>query len=112
MNTGCLGLTIINTDYGEKIVIDQSICLSDTYCTKAMACPSFEKVIVTRNRPPKSRVKKISLENIPQPPPHRFTDTWKIFISGEGGTGVGLMSSVRALSGTRVGYHVRCSDNK
>src|SRR6266581_3788194 len=63
-NTGCPGLTIIDTDYGEKIGIDQSICVSDTYCTKVMACPSFEKVIITRNRPPKSRVKKISLDNI------------------------------------------------
>src|SRR5438093_5298831 len=36
-NTGCPGLTIINTDYGEKIGIDQSICVSDTYCTKVMA---------------------------------------------------------------------------
>src|SRR6266550_1487706 len=51
-NTGCPGLTIIDTDYGEKIGIDQSTCVSDTYCTKIMACPSFEKVIVTRNRPP------------------------------------------------------------
>src|SRR2546425_5687485 len=41
-NTGCPGLTIIDTDYGEKIGIDQSTCVSDTYCTKIMACPSFE----------------------------------------------------------------------
>jgi len=111
-NTGCPGLTIINTDYGEKIGIDQSICVSDTYCTKVMACPSFEKVIVTRNRPPKSRVKKISLDNIPTPPPHRFNDTWKIFISGVGGMGVGVMSSVLARAGTKEGYHVRFNDKK
>src|SRR2546430_1212443 len=111
-NTGCPGLTIVNTDYGEKIGIDQSICVSDTYCTKVMACPSFEKVIVTRNRPPRSRVKKISFENIPQPTPHRFTDTWKIFISGVGGMGVGVMSSVLARAGTKEGYHVRFNDKK
>src|SRR5207237_442674 len=65
-----------------------------------------------RNRPPKSRVKKISLENIPQPTPHRFNDTWKIFISGVGGMGVGVMSSVLARAGTREGYHVRFNDKK
>src|SRR5712664_116919 len=111
-NTGCPGLTIINTDYGEKIGIDQSICVSDTYCTKVMACPSFEKVIITRNKPPKSRVKKISLDNIPTPAPHRFKDTWKIFISGVGGMGVGVMSSVLARAGTKEGYHVRFNDKK
>src|SRR2546425_2584380 len=111
-NTGCPGLTIIDTDYGEKIGIDQSICVSDTYCTKVMACPSFEKGIITRNKPPKSRVKKISLDNIPTPAPHRFNDTWKIFISGVGGMGVGVMSSVLARAGTREGYHVRFNDKK
>src|SRR2546428_5238970 len=111
-NTGCPGLTIIDTDYGEKIGIDQSICVSDTYCTKVMACPSFEKVIITRNKPPKSRVKKIPLDNIPPATPHRFNDTWKIFISGVGGMGVGVMSSVLARAGTKEGYHVRFNDKK
>jgi indolepyruvate ferredoxin oxidoreductase len=77
-----------------------------------MACPSFEKVIITRNRPPKSRVKKIELDNIPTPAPHRFNDTWKIFISGVGGMGVGVMSSVLARAGTKEGYHVRFNDKK
>src|SRR2546421_204149 len=80
-NTGCPGLTIIDTDYGEKIGIDQSTCVSDTYCTKIMACPSFEKVIVTRSKPPIPRVKKISLDNIPAPTRHEFSDTWSAFIS-------------------------------
>src|SRR5438477_611151 len=95
-NTGCPGLTIIDTDYGEKIGIDQSTCVSDTYCTKIMACPSFEKVIVTRSKPPIPRVKKISLDNIPAPTRHEFSDTWSAFISGVGGMGVGVLSSTLA----------------
>src|SRR5213080_5597201 len=109
-NTGCPGLTIIDTDYGEKIGIDQSTCVSDTYCTKIMACPSFEKVIVTRNKPPRPRVKRIPLDNIPPPARHEFTDTWSAFISGVGGMGVGVMSSVLARAGTKEGYHVRFND--
>ncbi len=111
-NTGCPGLTIIDTDYGEKIGIDQSTCVADTYCTKIMACPSFEKVIVTRNRPPISRVRKISFENIPPPSQHGFTDTWSAFISGVGGMGVGVLSSTLARAGTKEGYTVKFNDKK
>ncbi len=110
--TGCPGLTIINTDYGEKIGIDQSVCVSDTYCTKMMACPSFEKVIITRNRPPKPRARKISLENLPEARKREFTDNWNIFITGIGGMGVGVLSSVLARAGTREGYKVRFNDKK
>src|SRR2546422_8131129 len=59
--TGCPGLTIVDTDYGEKIGIDQSTCVSDTYCTKIMACPSFENVIVTRSHPPRARARKTDM---------------------------------------------------
>src|SRR6266550_4335120 len=111
-NTGCPGLTIIDTDYGEKIGIDQSTCVSDTYCTKIMACPSFEKVIVTRNRPPIPRVKKIPLDDIPPPARHEFTDTWSAFISGVGGMGVGVLSSTLARAGTKEGYTVKFNDKK
>src|SRR2546427_1138581 len=111
-NTGCPGLTIIDTDYGEKIGIDQSTCVSDTYCTKIMACPSFEKVVVTRHKPPISRVKKIPLDNIPPPVRHEFTDTWSAFISGVGGMGVGVLSSTLARAGTKEGYTVKFNDKK
>ena len=111
-NTGCPGLTIIDTEYGEKIGIDQSTCVSDSYCTKIMACPSFEKVIVTRTRAPKSRVHNLDLENIPQATPHRFNDTWNTFISGVGGMGVGVLSSTLARAGTKEGYTVKFNDKK
>ena len=111
-NTGCPGLTIIDTDYGEKIGIDQSTCVSDTYCTKIMACPSFEKVIVTRKKPPRSRVRQISLDNIPDPVVHDFSDTWSAFISGVGGMGVGVLSSTLARAGTKEGYTVKFNDKK
>ncbi|OLB45557.1 MAG: hypothetical protein AUG17_07920 [Crenarchaeota archaeon 13_1_20CM_2_53_14] len=111
-NTGCPGLTIIDTDYGEKIGIDQSTCVSDTYCTKIMACPSFEKVIVTRNKPPRPRVRKISLDDIPPPNQHGFTDTWSAFVSGIGGMGVGVLSSTLARAGTKEGYTVKFNDKK
>jgi len=111
--TGCPGLTIVDTDYGEKIGIDQSTCVSDTYCTKIMACPSFENVIVTRSHPPRARARKIPLDDIPQPTSIRsFNDTWNIYVSGVGGMGVGVTASTLARAGTKAGYNVRFNDKK
>ncbi|HEX4919628.1 MAG TPA: 2-oxoacid:acceptor oxidoreductase family protein, partial [Candidatus Bathyarchaeia archaeon] len=70
------------------------------------------KVIVTRRNPPMSRVKKISLDNIPDPTPHAFSDTWSAFISGVGGMGVGVLSSTLARAGTKEGYTVKFNDKK
>ena len=53
-STGCPALKIIDTDYGNKIAIDRSNCVTDGACARIKwACPSFEEVIVTRKRPPR-----------------------------------------------------------
>src|SRR3989449_4232091 len=111
-NTGCPGLTIINTDYGEKIGIDQPTCVSDSYCTKIMACPSFVKVISTRKNPPKPRARLISLNQIPDAKQRDFDENWNIFITGIGGMGVGVLSSTLARAGTKQGYTVKFNDKK
>ncbi len=110
--TGCPGLTIVDTDYGEKIGIDQSTCVSDTYCTKIMACPSFEKVIVTRSKPPRPRARTISLDDIPPAKQRSFDDTWNTYVSGVGGMGVGVTASTLARAGAKAGYDVRFNDKK
>ena len=53
-STGCPALKIVDTDYGNKIAIDRSNCVTDGACARIKwACPSFEEVIVTRKRPPR-----------------------------------------------------------
>lgn len=55
-STGCPALKIVATDYGDKIAIDQSNCVTDGACARIKwACPSFEEVTVTRKRPPRSQ---------------------------------------------------------
>ena len=44
-STGCPALKIIDTDYGNKIAIDRSNCVTDGACARIKwACPSFEEV--------------------------------------------------------------------
>ncbi|MYF99044.1 indolepyruvate ferredoxin oxidoreductase, partial [Candidatus Poribacteria bacterium] len=64
-STGCPALKIIDTDYGNKIAIDQSNCVTDGACARIKwACPSFEEVVVTRKRPPR---KQQLIEQIARP---------------------------------------------
>ena len=53
-STGCPALKIVDTDYGDKIAIDRSNCVTDGACARIKwACPSFEEVVITRKRPPR-----------------------------------------------------------
>ncbi|MCY4401516.1 MAG: thiamine pyrophosphate-dependent enzyme [Candidatus Poribacteria bacterium] len=55
-STGCPALKIIDTDYGNKIAVDRSNCVTDGACARIKwACPSFEEVVVTRKRPPRKQ---------------------------------------------------------
>src|SRR5260370_7452474 len=51
-NTGCPGLTIIDTDYGEKIGINQPTCVAAPSSTKRIASPPFPNSISPRKNPP------------------------------------------------------------
>ncbi len=56
-STGCPALKIEDTDYGNKIAIDKSNCVTDGACARIKwACPSFEEVIITRKRPPRKQI--------------------------------------------------------
>ena len=115
--TGCPGLKITETDYGPKIGIDQSNCVSDGACARIKwACPSFEEVTITRKRPPRQQVdlgvmSADSAEFLP-PPPRTFDQTWSVHAAGVGGMGIGTISKVLVLAGQAQGYHVKFFDKK
>ena len=115
--TGCPGLRITETDYGPKIGIDQSNCVSDGACARIKwACPSFEEVTIIRKRPPRQQVdlpvmSTDSAEFLP-PPPHNFNQTWSVHAAGVGGMGIGTISKVLVLAGQAQGYHIKFFDKK
>lgn len=111
-STGCPGLTIEGTDYGPKIVTDLSTCVSDMACTKIKACPSFEKVIVKRSAKPKDRLTGMDLEHFPEPHRWRVDTQWRTHISGVGGMGIGVLTSILVHAGVRAGCYVSFCDKK
>ena len=117
--TGCPGLKIVDTDYGEKIAIDQSNCVSDGACARIKyACPAFEEVIVTRKRPAQEQAVAsgnralLSDESLPPPLPLTFERDWNMYAAGVGGMGIGTISKVLVVAGYLQGYDVTFCDRK
>ena len=117
--TGCPALKIVDTDYGDKIAIDRSNCVSDGACARIKyACPAFEEVIVTRKRPSKNgQVESgyrdlLNDESLPPPPPLRFERSWNTYAAGVGGMGIGTISKVLVVAGYLQGYDVTFCDRK
>jgi indolepyruvate ferredoxin oxidoreductase len=111
-STGCPGLTVEETDYGSKIVTDLSTCVADTACTKIKVCPSFEKIIVKRSHKVKDPLKGIDLEHFESPRPWSIDSQWRVYISGVGGMGIGVLTSVLVHAGMKEGYYVLFCDKK
>ncbi|MCG9129537.1 2-oxoacid:acceptor oxidoreductase family protein [Candidatus Poribacteria bacterium] len=139
-STGCPALKIVDTDYGNKIAIDRSNCVTDGACARIKwACPSFEEVVITRKRPPRVQnltdidIKKVNadinwnetnikellskigiVDDTPLPPPKpvTFSGDWSIYAAGVGGMGIGTISKILVVAGYLQGYVVDFCDRK
>jgi indolepyruvate ferredoxin oxidoreductase len=109
--TGCPGLSQTNDAYGTKVMIDPQICVSDSYCTKIKACPSFELVKVHNYHPTKYKTTtEIKKEwNLPLPVASKNLQAiadgrdFRAIVIGVGGSGVTTISRVIAEAASEMG---------
>ncbi|MBY0517351.1 MAG: 2-oxoacid:acceptor oxidoreductase family protein [Bacteriovoracaceae bacterium] len=109
--TGCPGLSQTEDAYGTKVMIDPQICVSDSYCTKLKACPSFELVEVSDYHPTKYQEHKVDSElNEMRLPEVKFDldsiahgKDWRSIVIGVGGSGVTTISRVIAEAAQDMG---------
>ena len=110
--TGCPGLSQTFDAYGSKVYIDPQICVSDSYCTKIKACPSFELVEVSNFHPTKYKTQKAdnsSKENLPLPIIKKSLNDiangsdFRLVVTGVGGSGVTTISRVLAEASKKMG---------
>lgn len=109
--TGCPGLSQTQDAYGSKVMIDPQICVSDSYCTKLKACPSFELVEVSNYHPTKYQPKRAELSSAELGSPQlkypldyvSEGHDWRAVVIGVGGSGVTTISRVLAEAASDMG---------
>jgi indolepyruvate ferredoxin oxidoreductase len=109
--TGCPGLSQTKDAYGTKVMIDPQICVSDSYCTKIKACPSFELVKVYDYHPTKYKNENKAQKTWVIPAPLILKDLNKVasgedyraIVIGVGGSGVTTISRVIAEAASEMG---------
>lgn len=98
VQSNCMSVTPLETEFGRKRQIDQSNCNKDYSCVKGY-CPSF--VSLRGARPAKRALDMASLtkwsDQLPLPPVVDVTGSYSMLVTGIGGTGV---LTVGAILGT------------
>ncbi len=109
---GCPALRHVQTDYGRKMDTDPSWCVVDGACARVRACDAFERITVKRKTPPRNRVPDLDLDNIPAPRKRPAQDIWRCVLTGVGGMGIGVATSILVRAGHIEGYQVTFLDKK
>ncbi|SNS16109.1 indolepyruvate ferredoxin oxidoreductase [Sphingomonas laterariae] len=96
VQSNCVALEPVETEFGRKRRINQSVCNKDYSCVKGM-CPSFVSVIGGKLRTYGGAAEAFSADHLPEPAIPPIERTLGILIAGIGGNGV---VTVGALLGT------------
>jgi len=101
VQSNCVSLTPVETEFGRKRAIDQSTCNMDYSCVKGF-CPSFVNVIggkvrkKTEDRPAAQRAEVFPV--LPEPEIPALTEPYNILITGIGGTGVVTIGALLGMA--------------
>ncbi|QIG80764.1 indolepyruvate ferredoxin oxidoreductase family protein [Stakelama tenebrarum] len=131
VQSNCVSVTPIETEFGRKRAIDQSTCNKDYSCVKGF-CPSF--VSVRGGKLAKKALDMGALkpwsDKLPEPAVVDISDSYSMLVTGIGGTGVLTVGAILGMAahmegkaakildmtgmaqkGGGVQSHVRFSDN-
>ena len=98
MQSNCVALIPVETEFGRKRAVDQSACNKDFSCLNGF-CPSF---VTLHGATPKKRVARdFDLPQMPRPIISPIKGTYNIVVTGVGGTGVVTIGAVLAQAAPR-----------
>jgi len=91
VQSNCVAIQPVETEFGRKRKIDQSSCNKDFSCLKGF-CPSFVTVeggeLVKGSSGPAIDLDKVPFPPVPEPVLPALDRPWSILVTGIGGTGV------------------------
>ncbi|WP_312758864.1 indolepyruvate ferredoxin oxidoreductase family protein [Pulveribacter sp.] len=111
VQSNCLSVEPVETEFGRKRRINQSTCNKDYSCVKGF-CPSFVTVEGGQLKKPKKEKKGdlASLPPLPEPALPLAEQAWGIVVAGVGGTGVITIGSLLGMAAHLEGKGVITQD--
>src|SRR3977135_2349497 len=86
VQSNCVSVQPLDTEWGRKRTIDQSSCNKDFSCLKGF-CPSFVTVHGAKQKRGKGVEAPAGLPALPEPVQPAIGQTYSIIVTGVGGTG-------------------------
>jgi indolepyruvate ferredoxin oxidoreductase len=106
VQSNCVSVQPLDTEWGRKRTIDQSSCNKDFSCLKGF-CPSFVIVEGAKLKRGKGVEAPANLPALPEPVQPAIAQTFSIIVTGVGGTGIvtigGVLGMAAHLEGKGVG---------
>ena len=95
VQSNCVAVTAVETEFGRKRQIDQSACNKDFSCLEGF-CPSF--VTVHGAKPKKAETRRLEAPTVPEPALAELEGSTGIVITGVGGTGVVTIGAIIGMA--------------
>jgi indolepyruvate ferredoxin oxidoreductase len=106
VQSNCVSVQPLETEWGRKRTIDQSSCNKDFSCVKGF-CPSFVTVHGAKLKKGIGVAADHDVGQLPEPKPPAIDQTYNIIVTGVGGTGIvtvgGVLGMAAHLEGRGVG---------
>src|SRR6202050_4621737 len=106
VQSNCVSVQPLETEWGRKRLIDQSSCNKDFSCVKGF-CPSFVTVHGAKLKKGTGVAADRDLPPLPEPKMPAIDQTYNIIVTGVGGTGIvtigGILGMAAHLEGRGVG---------
>src|SRR5712675_2004710 len=106
VQSNCVSVQPLETEFGRKRTIDQSSCNKDFSCVKGF-CPSFVTVHGAQLKKGKGVAQDQEVMALPEPAHPKLGRTYNIIVTGVGGTGIvtigGILGMAAHLEGKGVG---------
>ncbi|QCG95850.1 indolepyruvate ferredoxin oxidoreductase family protein [Azospirillum sp. TSA2s] len=110
VQSNCMSVVPVETEFGRKRQIDQSTCNKDFSCVKGF-CPSFVTIHGGTLRKPQPLAKDaVDISALPEPVLPSVDRPWGIYVTGVGGTGVVTLGALLGLAAHIEGKGVSVLD--